>query len=675
MNNFDDNNETTNSSAEPNGSANTPSNNADASLQNNNVALNQTENNTAENEVHSNGIGTDNEQQPQVNPYSNDFQTQPQNNSYGNVQQQAQDSPYGNAFQQPQDSPYGNVQQQPQANPYGNDFQTKPQENPYGNAFQQQPQDSLYSNAQQQQPQANPYGNVFQQQPQDSPYGNVQQQPHANPYGNTFQQQPQDSPYGNAQQQQPQDNPYGNAQQQPQDSPYGNVQQQPQANPYGNAQQQQNPYAASAQQPQLLPYTPGVVLPPGVQPQFINGNWYYLNSSKPPKAKMATSLKVFIGIIIVLTISFIGTFIWWTAANADGSLSDGNSFIFQLPTEEATTKKSDKSDVGKYADPNGPEITLKDNETANGSTEKAYEALSESVVSVSLYDQKDDVDKAYPESEGSGIIISSDGYIVTNAHVINNSTSGYKIKITKTDNTSYLAVVVGCDTRTDIAVLRCEEASNWKAATFADSDGLKIGQNVVVIGNPGGSSYSDSLTSGIISALNRSLSGFACTYIQTDAAINPGNSGGPLANLNGQVVGITTVKVAATDYEGMGFAIPSKKVKEIANSIIKNGYVEGRVKLGITCTELPSTLAKEYDIKGGIVVNSVKDDSPLKNSKVKRDDIITAIDGKSVTSYGELYTLLDTYKPGDTVELTVARHDDSKTDEFTVTVTLTADNG
>ncbi len=643
MNNFDDNNETTNSGAEPNGSANTPSNNADASLENNNVALNQTENNTAENEVHSNGIGTDNEQQPQVNPYSNDFQTQPQNNSYGNVQQQA--NPYGNAFQQPQ-------------------------QNSYGNAFQQQPpQDSPYGNVQQQ-PQANPYGNTFQQQPQDSPYANVQQQPQANPYDNVQQQA---NPYGNAQQQQ---TPYAASAQQPQANPYGNVQQQPpQANPYVNAQQQQNPYAASAQQPQLLPYTPDVVLPPGVQPQFINGNWYYLNSSKPPKAKMATSLKVFIGIIIVLTISFIGTFIWWTAANADGSLSDGNSFIFQLPTEEATTKKSDKSDIGKYADPNGPEITLKDNETANGSTEKAYEALSESVVSVSLYDQKDDVDKAYPESEGSGIIISSDGYIVTNAHVINNSTSGYKIKITKTDNTSYLAVVVGCDTRTDIAVLRCEEASNWKAATFADSDGLKIGQNVVVIGNPGGSSYSDSLTSGIISALNRSLSGFACTYIQTDAAINPGNSGGPLANLNGQVVGITTVKVAATDYEGMGFAIPSKKVKEIANSIIKNGYVEGRVKLGITCTELPSTLAKEYDIKGGIVVNSVKDDSPLKNSKVKRDDIITAIDGKSVTSYGELYTLLDTYKPGDTVELTVARHDDSKTDEFTVTVTLTADNG
>ncbi|MDD6446848.1 MAG: trypsin-like peptidase domain-containing protein [Ruminococcus sp.] len=643
MNNFDDNNETTNSSAEPNGSANTPSNNADASLQKDNVALNQTENNPAENEMHSNGIGADNQQQPQENPYGNDFQTQPQNNPYGNVQQQA--NPYGNAFQQPQ-------------------------QNSYGNAFQQQPpQDSPYGNVQQQ-PQANPYGNTFQQQPQDSPYANVQQQPQANPYDNVQQQA---NPYGNAQQQQ---TPYAASAQQPQANPYGNVQQQPpQANPYVNAQQQQNPYAASAQQPQLLPYTPDVVLPPGVQPQFINGNWYYLNSSKPPKAKMATSLKVFIGIIIVLTISFIGTFIWWTAANADGSLSDGNSFIFQLPTEEATTKKSDKSDVGKYADPNGPEITLKDNETANGSTEKAYEALSESVVSVSLYDQKDDVDKAYPESEGSGIIISSDGYIVTNAHVINNSTSGYKIKITKTDNTSYLAVVVGCDTRTDIAVLRCEEASNWKAATFADSDGLKIGQNVVVIGNPGGSSYSDSLTSGIISALNRSLSGFACTYIQTDAAINPGNSGGPLANLNGQVVGITTVKVAATDYEGMGFAIPSKKVKEIANSIIKNGYVEGRVKLGITCTELPSTLAKEYDIKGGIVVNSVKDDSPLKNSKVKRDDIITAIDGKSVTSYGELYTLLDTYKPGDTVELTVARHDDSKTDEFTVTVTLTADNG
>ena len=353
---------------------------------------------------------------------------------------------------------------------------------------------------------------------------------HSNGTGAYNNRQPQANPYGNAYNQ-PQANPYGNAYNQPQANPYGNAYNQPQANPYGNAYN---------------------------QPQLINGSWYHPNN-KPPKTKMAAGLKVFIGTIIVLTVSFIGTFIWWAAVNTDNSQSDGNSFIFQVPTEEATTKKSDKSNTGKYADPNGPKITLKDNDTANGSTEKAYETLSESVVSVSVYDEKDDVDKAYPESEGSGIIISSNGYIVTNAHVINNATSGYKIKIAKTDSTTYMAVVVGCDTRTDIAVLRCEEASNWKAATFADSDDLKIGQNVVVIGNPGGSSYSDSLTSGIISALNRSLSGFACTYIQTDAAINPGNSGGPLANLNGQVVGITTVKVAATDYEGMGFAIPSKK--------------------------------------------------------------------------------------------------------------------
>ena len=518
---------------------------------------------------------------------------------------------------------------QPQANPYDNAY-NQPQANPYGNAYNQ--------------PQANPYGNAYNQ-PQANPYDNAYNQPQANPYGNAY-NQPQANPYGNAYNQ-PQANPYGNAYNQPQANPYGNAYNQPQANPYGNAYN---------------------------QPQLINGSWYHPNN-KPPKTKMAAGLKVFIGTIIVLTVSFIGTFIWWAAVNTDNSQSDGNSFIFQVPTEEATTKKSDKSNTGKYADPNGPKITLKDNDTANGSTEKAYETLSESVVSVSVYDEKDDVDKAYPESEGSGIIISSNGYIVTNAHVINNATSGYKIKITKTDSTTYMAVVVGCDTRTDIAVLRCEEASNWKAAAFADSDDLKIGQNVVVIGNPGGSSYSDSLTSGIISALNRSLSGFACTYIQTDAAINPGNSGGPLANLNGQVVGITTVKVAATDYEGMGFAIPSKKVKEIANSIIKNGYVEGRVKLGIVCTELSSTLAKEYDIKGGIVVSSVADDSPLKNSKIKKDDIITAIDGKSITSYAELYALLDTYKPGDTVELTVTRPDNSETDEFTVTVTLAADNG
>ena len=237
---------------------------------------------------------------------------------------------------------------------------------------------------------------------------------------------------------QPQANPYDNAYNQPQANPYGNAYNQPQANPYGNAYN---------------------------QPQLINGSWYPPNN-KPPKTKMAAGLKVFIGTIIVLTVSFIGTFIWWAAVNTDNSQSDGNSFIFQVPTEEATTKKSDKSNTGKYADPNGPKITLKDNDTANGSTEKAYETLSESVVSVSVYDEKDDVDKAYPESEGSGIIISSNGYIVTNAHVINNATSGYKIKIAKTDSTTYMAVVVGCDTRTDIAVLRCEEASNWKAAAF-----------------------------------------------------------------------------------------------------------------------------------------------------------------------------------------------------------------
>lgn len=521
------------------------------------------------------------------------------------------------------------------------------------------------------------FNEVIENIREEQAYNQNSQQGVNYPYGQQTQQGfNNNQPYGQQTQQGFNNNgSYGQQFQQGFNSPYGQT---PNSNPYENS-----PYSNNTATPnvQYLPYTPDTVLPPGIKPEFINGGWYYpvvsYSTFKTNKTPMATSIKVLLGIIISLTVIFIGIFVWWIASNnSKYSSNDGNNiFNFELPTENSTTKKSTDS-IGKYADPNGPQIKLEKNNTENGSTEKAYEALSESVVSISVYDEDDDPAGSVPNSEGTGIVLSSNGYIVTNSHVINDTTDNSNVWITKKDGSAYPVVVVGCDVRTDIAVLKCEEADNWSAATFATSNELKVGQDVVAIGSPGGSSYSNSLTRGIISALNRTLSGSAVTYIQTDAAINPGNSGGPLANMNGQVIGINTIKVVDTQYEGMGFAIPSTKVKEVADQLIKNGYVPGRAKLGIMGKELSKSLANYYGTDAGIIINTIESDSPLRNTKIKEGDVITKIDDTPVTSFVELFSTLDKYSEGDTVKLTVCRYDKENTDNketFTVDVTLAGD--
>ena len=466
-------------------------------------------------------------------------------------------------------------------------------------------------------------------------------------------------------------------------------------NPYANGFKQtvppqnfNNPYANPEDMSQsqttieYIPYVPGKPLSNGVTPQFINGGWYYpvVRLAQPKKKKMATSVKAFLSVIVALTLAFIVLLIVWCANLGEGNSSvfdfnDGNGFTFELPTESGDSSGS-SGEVGKYADPNGPEISLEKNNTLSGSTEKAYEALSDSVVSVAVYDKGCNPANDASISEGTGIILTSDGYMVTNSHVINDSAES-NVYVTTKDGKVFSALVVGCDTRTDIAVLKSDDAVNWKPASFADSKQLKVGQDVVAIGSPGGASYSHSITRGIISALDRTLSGSAVSYIQTDAAINPGNSGGPLANLNGQVVGINTIKVVDTEYEGMGFAIPSVTVKEIADQLIKNGYVKGRARMGIVGREVSEETAKILGGEAGICIESIDDDSPLKDTKVKEGDIITKIDDTSIASFNELFSTLDSYNIGDTVTLSIYRRaeDATKKDEnFTVKITLLGEN-
>ena len=281
--------------------------------------------------------------------------------------------------------------------------------------------------------------------------------------------------------------------------------------------------------------------------------------------------------------------------------------------------------------------------------------------------------------EGSGIILRSDGYIVTNSHVIGDS-SKYEVSVITSDGTTYEAKVVGYDVRSDLAVLKVD-ATGLPECELGDSSQLVLGDYVVAIGNPGGRQFAGSVTLGIVSGVDRIIdtdnteSTSAMRYIQTDAAINPGNSGGALVNMYGQVIGINTSKIAATGYEGMGFAIPSTKVKEVVTDLIDYGYVEGRVKLGITCVTISSAYENQ-GIPAGLQIYDINSDSDM-NGKVQKYDIITHCEGKRITDLSQLQDIMFEKKPGDTLKLTIYRPatTTSRSEEFDIEVKLLKDTG
>ena len=531
---------------------------------------------------------------------------------------------------------------------------------------------------------------ALQQQPLNRNYAqaNVPQQPLNQNYTQTnVPQQPLNQNYytqANVPQQPLNQNYYtqANVPQQPLNQNYAqaNIPQQNITNPYGQqdtAESSNNPYEQQFD-PNLtyFPYYNGTPVPYGAITQYINGKWYYAIKGSDPKRKMALSVKMLIVIIITMAVALTVALFWWSSSTAknNDSFKWDDFFKYQLPNDNSQKDKdkSSSSVIGKYADPNGPEILLEKWDMSSGSTEKAYEKLSVSVVSVSVYKSEYTPQTGTPYLEGTGIVISKDGYIVTNSHVINNDNQS-NVYITTKDNDVFSAVVVGNDTRTDIAVLKCSENTQFFPAEFTSSENLKVGQDVVAIGSPGGSGYSSSITKGIVSALNRTLSGNANAYIQTDTAINPGNSGGPLATLNGQVVGINTIKIVDTQYEGMGFAIPSVTVKEIADNLIKHGIVKDRPQLGIVGREISETMAKSASKVSGIEIIQINNDSTFHGTKVKTGDVITKIDGMEIHSFYELFSVLDNYAIGDTVTVTLCRtesKDNNQQDYFTVDVVL-----
>lgn len=273
------------------------------------------------------------------------------------------------------------------------------------------------------------------------------------------------------------------------------------------------------------------------------------------------------------------------------------------------------------------------------------------------------------QGQGSGFIINSDGYIVTNAHVV----SGFNnitVTLNNEEKSEYPATVVGADSYSDVAVVKIQ-ANGLTAAELGTSSNLQVGENVVVIGNPLGEEFTGSVTTGIISALNRKVTfedGQTFRYIQTDAAINTGNSGGPLVNMQGQVIGINSAKIDNSVAEGMGFAIPIDDAVSVINDLIDCGYVKGRPYIGISGETLGEQYTAFYDLPEGVHITSIDQKSPAADTELQVDDIITAVNGTEISTMGELNEIKNQSAPGDKLELTVYRYSTKKT--FTVNLTL-----
>ncbi len=287
---------------------------------------------------------------------------------------------------------------------------------------------------------------------------------------------------------------------------------------------------------------------------------------------------------------------------------------------------------------------------------QVYDKASPAVVSILCQSQSN----AYMQSQaamssGSGIIIRSDGYIVTNNHVVEGAA---KINVTTIAGQSFEAELVGTDARTDLAVLKVKSDTALPYADLGDSSELKVGDLALAIGNPLREELAGTLTVGYISAINRSMviNGKQMTMIQTDAAINPGNSGGALLNDKGQVVGINTAKSTGYDVEGLGFAIPVNEAKPVIEAIIKDGYVTGRPIIGLGGQTVTEAISKANGIPIGVYVRTVTEFGAAERAGIRVGDVIIECEGQKVTTIDEINEIRDQHKAGDTITMKLNRN-------------------
>lgn len=422
-------------------------------------------------------------------------------------------------------------------------------------------------------------------------------------------------------------------------SGYSNNYQNPNTNAYDNYQS--NGYTAQNQQSQNV-YNSQTY---GTAPN-------HSANAKPPKAKKPKKQRKPIsrgGIAIALAVTMV--------------FSCGLGFGGGYFANKVNTSTSGSLNITKTSN-SGTTTTASSTSTANSTSEivkktadSVVEISTESVVTGSFAQQY------VQQGAGSGVIISQDGYILTNNHVINGANS---VKVRLRDGTEYDATIIGSDSDNDIALLKVS-ATGLSPATFGDSNSLAVGDYVVAIGNPLGE-LGGTVTDGIISALARkvTIEDTQMTLLQTNAQVNPGNSGGGLFNANGELVGIVNAKQSATEVEGIAFAIPINNVLDILSDLKEYGYVTGKVDLGIDFTDITSDeTAFYYGVnQTGCYVLSVDSGSNAEKAGVTRGDLVTKVNDTDVSSSSDITAALEKAEVGDTVTFTVSRRGTSKTISF-----------
>ena len=398
----------------------------------------------------------------------------------------------------------------------------------------------------------------------------------------------------------------------------------------------------------------GGVTPPPAGPEQNAAAPGQPKKQKKDHSKLAKSA---VALVLAAAMGFVGGFAGAQFGNG------GHKVVIQQ------VERSDSSAASDSVDAAADGTTVSSGMT----TAQVAKMVSPSVVVITteqvVYSQWSWYGQSQVESgAGSGVIISSDGYILTCAHVVDGASS-----ITVTiDDKDYTATLVGEDTTSDVAVIKID-ATGLTPATVGDSDNLKVGQSVMAVGNPLGE-LGGTVTGGMISALNRSVTiqGTSSTntmsLIQMDASVSPGNSGGGLFNMNGELVGIVNAKSSSSDAEGLGFAIPINDAIKVAQQLLENGYVTGRPYLGITYlgVEDAQTAAQLGVNAYGVYVVEVVKGGPAERAGLQSGDRIVSIDGTEIASKDDLGTLMQKHAAGDTLNITIARNGQMQT----VSVTL-----
>lgn len=397
-----------------------------------------------------------------------------------------------------------------------------------------------------------------------------------------------------------------------------------------------------------------------------NDNWYKPNYSQPapvqsavqrPQAKLPGNRRTRIIALILCAVLLLGGMIYaaltadWSGeqTNADGMPKSYMTYFEDYYSSASKTPSSIK--LEKVADRGSLTLQTGSSGAAKLSYNEIFQKCSPSVVGIKSFDGK----SSDSYSWGSGIVVSSDGYILTNTHVID---EGERATVQLYDGTTCAAKLVAADSQSDVAILKIEK-TGLTPAVFASSKNIRTGDAVCAIGNPLSPDYSLTMTSGIISATSREVSynGAVMKLLQTDTSINEGNSGGPLFNDRGQVIGITNMKIVSSfsNIEGIGFAIPSDTLQSIVAALMNDGAVYGRSTIGITVGPISEDIADYYDIPVGLYVSEVLDNSDAQKQGIKKGDIIIKVNGKDAHSTSDIAEEKSKLDIGDTIDFTVWR--------------------